>query len=40
MKITISGKAGSGKSTIARGLAKKLELKHYSIGDLMRLMGI
>jgi len=36
MIITISGKAGSGKSTIARQLAKKLNLKHYSIGDLMR----
>ena len=39
MIITISGKAGSGKSTIARGLAKKLELKHYSIGDLMRQLA-
>ena len=36
MIITISGKAGSGKSTIAKLLAKKLKLKHYSIGDLMR----
>lgn len=36
MIITISGKAGSGKSTVAKELAKKLELKHYSIGDLMR----
>lgn len=36
MIITISGKAGSGKSTIAKELAKKLKLKHYSIGDLMR----
>ena len=36
MIITISGKAGSGKSTIAKKLAKKLNLKHYSIGDLMR----
>ena len=36
MIITISGKAGSGKSTVAEQLAKKLELKHYSIGDLMR----
>lgn len=39
MIITISGKAGSGKSTIAGGLAKKLELKHYSIGDLMRQLA-
>ena len=39
MIITISGKAGSGKSTIAKLLAKKLRLKHYSIGDLMREMA-
>ena len=36
MIITISGKAGSGKSTVAKEVAKKLGLKHYSIGDLMR----
>ncbi len=36
MIITIGGKAGSGKSTIAKELAKKLNLKHYSIGDLQR----
>ena len=36
MIITISGKAGSGKSTVAKQLAKKLNLKHYSIGDIMR----
>ena len=36
MIITISGKAGSGKSTIAKNLAKNLKLKHYSIGDIMR----
>lgn len=36
MIITISGKAGSGKSTIAKEIAKKLKLKRYSIGDLMR----
>ncbi len=39
MEITISGKAGSGKSTVARLLSKKLNLKHYSIGDLMRAMA-
>lgn len=39
MIITISGKAGSGKSTVARELAKQLKLKHYSIGDLMRQMA-
>ncbi|MAE42315.1 cytidylate kinase [Candidatus Woesearchaeota archaeon] len=36
MIISISGKAGSGKSTVAKQLAKQLNLKHYSIGDLMR----
>lgn len=36
MIITISGKAGSGKSTVAREVARKLKLKHYSIGDIMR----
>ena len=36
MKITISGKPGSGKSTVAKRLAKKLGLKHYSMGDLQR----
>lgn len=39
MRITISGKAGTGKSTVANLLSKKLKLKHYSIGDLMRVMA-
>ena len=39
MIITISGKAGSGKSTVAKELAKQLKLKHHSIGDLMRQMA-
>lgn len=39
MRITISGKAGSGKSTVAKLLSEKLKLKHYSIGDLMRMMA-
>ena len=39
MIITISGKAGSGKSTVAKLLSEKLKLKHYSIGDLMRAMA-
>ena len=39
MRITISGKAGSGKSTVAKLLSEKLALKHYSIGDLMRAMA-
>ena len=39
MIITISGRAGSGKSTVAKLVAKKLKLKHYSIGDLMRKLA-
>jgi len=39
MKITISGALGSGKSTIAKLLAKKLNLKHYSTGDFMRKLA-
>ena len=39
MKITISGKAGSGKSTVAKLLSERLKIKHYSIGDLMRAMA-
>jgi len=34
MIITISGMPGSGKSSVAKELAKGLNLKHYSIGDL------
>ncbi|MDP3918279.1 MAG: nucleoside monophosphate kinase [Nanoarchaeota archaeon] len=36
MKITIAGKAGSGKSVIAEAIAKEFNLKHYSTGDLFR----
>mgnify|MGYP001603266705 CR=1 FL=1 len=39
MRITISGKAGSGKSTVARLISEQLKLRHYSIGDLMRAMA-
>ena len=39
MRITISGKAGSGKSTVAKLLSERLKLKQYSIGDLMRAMA-
>jgi len=39
MIITICGRSGSGKSTIAKLLAKKLKFKHYSSGDLMRKMA-
>ena len=34
MIITISGKPGSGKTTIAKVLAEKLGYKHLSMGDL------
>ena len=39
MRITISGVAGAGKSTIAKLLSKKLRLEHYSTGDYMRRMA-
>ena len=39
MIITISGTAGSGKSTVANVLAKKLGLKRYSLGDLQRALA-
>ncbi|RMF05524.1 cytidylate kinase [Candidatus Woesearchaeota archaeon] len=35
MIITIGGKPGSGKSTVARKVAEKLGMKYYSVGDLM-----
>lgn len=39
MIITISGSPGSGKSTVAKILAKKLNYKHYSTGDFMRQLA-
>jgi len=36
MLITISGKPGTGKSTIAKHLAKKFSLKYFSAGEQMR----
>ena len=36
MIITISGTAGSGKSTIANALSEKLNLKKYSVGEYRR----
>lgn len=36
MIIVLGGKAGAGKSTIARMIAQRMQLKHYSIGDLQR----
>ncbi|HLD72231.1 MAG TPA: cytidylate kinase family protein [Candidatus Nanoarchaeia archaeon] len=40
MKITLSGALGSGKSTVAKLVAQKLNLKHYSTGDFMREIAI
>jgi len=39
MIITISGKAGSGKSTVAKEISNKIGIKHYSMGDLMRQLA-
>lgn len=39
MIITIGGKAGSGKSTVAKLIAEELGLKHYSVGDLQRQLA-
>ncbi len=39
MIITISGTPGSGKSTVARLLAKKLKYRHYSMGDFQRQLA-
>ena len=36
MIITIAGTAGSGKSSVGKLLAKRLNYKHYSMGDLQR----
>lgn len=37
--ITISGKPGSGKSTVAKAVATRLGLDHFSSGDFMRQMA-
>lgn len=39
MIVTISGKPGSGKSTVAKALADRLGLAHRSAGELMREMA-
>ncbi len=36
MIITISGVPGSGKSTVAKLVARKLSFRHHSAGDFMR----
>lgn len=40
MIISISGDPGSGKSTIGKMLASRLNLKHYSVGDLRGKMAL
>lgn len=37
--ITIAGSPGSGKSSTARGVAEALGFRHYSSGDLFRLLA-
>lgn len=37
--ITISGRPGSGKSAVAKALAKKLKLKRYCTGEFMRALA-
>lgn len=39
MKITISGQAGSGKSTVAKELAERLGYEYHSVGKMMRDMA-
>ena len=39
MIITISGNLGSGKTTIAKAIAERFKIKHYSAGDFMRDMA-
>ena len=39
MIVTISGNLGSGKTTIAKAIAEKFKIKHYSAGDFMRDMA-
>ena len=39
MIITITGLPGSGKTSVAKELAKHLHLKHYSMGDIFRAIA-
>lgn len=39
MIITIAGLPGSGKSSVAKGVAKKLGFTHYSAGDIQRMLA-
>ncbi|MBI5798297.1 (d)CMP kinase [Candidatus Woesearchaeota archaeon] len=40
MKITLGGRAGSGKSAVGKKLSEMFHLKHYSTGDLFRILGM
>ncbi len=40
MKILLIGKAGSGKSTVAKHLINKYHLKKYSLGDAVKSMTV
>ena len=40
MIITVGGQPGSGKTTVAKILAQKLNYKHYSAGDLRSKMAL
>ncbi|HLE06361.1 MAG TPA: nucleoside monophosphate kinase, partial [Candidatus Nanoarchaeia archaeon] len=40
MIILLSGSAGTGKSTVAKDVAKKFKLRHISSGDLMRQISV
>jgi len=40
MIITISGKPGSGKTTIAEKIAEKLNYKHISVGDIQGQLAL
>lgn len=39
MRITISGKPGSGKSSVSKELSRILGLRYHSIGNIMRRMA-
>ncbi len=40
INIAIDGYSGSGKGTLAEGLAKKFKLKHLDTGSILRGMGL
>ncbi|OIO64458.1 hypothetical protein AUJ68_05965 [Candidatus Woesearchaeota archaeon CG1_02_57_44] len=39
MRVVLSGQAGTGKSTVAKMLAARLRVPHFSSGDFMREMA-